>query len=68
MDDLREIVEVISSINPDFPLELKERKPRPKPERAWGTDSGPFAVKGVPTVGFDLGDPRGYYVEKSEKE
>jgi carboxypeptidase Q len=60
MDDLREIVEVISTINPDFPLELKERKPRPKPERAWGTDSGPFAVKGVPTVGFDLGDPKGY--------
>ena len=60
MDDLREIVEVISTINPDFPLELKVRKPRPKPEKAWGTDSGPFAVKGVPTVGFDLGDPKGY--------
>ena len=60
MEDLGEIVEVINTINPDFPIELKERTPRPKPERAWGTDSGPFAVKGVPTVGFDLGDPKGY--------
>ncbi len=59
-EDLKEIVEVINTINPDFPLELKERKPRPKPERAWGTDSGPFAVKGVPTLGFDLADPKGY--------
>jgi len=60
MEDFKEIAEVINTINPDFPLELKERTPRPKPERAWGTDSGPFAVKGVPTIGFDLGDPKGY--------
>jgi hypothetical protein len=60
MDDLKEIVEVINTINPEFPVELKERSPRPRPERAWGTDSGPFAVKGVLTVGFDLGDPKGY--------
>ncbi len=60
MDDFKEIAEVINTINPDFPLELKERKPVPRPERAWGTDSGPFAVKGVPTITFDCGDPRGY--------
>ncbi|TFH26602.1 MAG: M28 family peptidase [Bacteroidia bacterium] len=60
MEDFKEIAEVINTINPDFPLELKERTPRPRPERAWGTDSGPFAVKGVPTIGFDLGDPKGY--------
>ena len=60
MDDFKEIAEVISSINPDFPLELKERTPVPRPVRAWGTDSGPFAVKGVPTITFDCGDPKGY--------
>jgi hypothetical protein len=60
MDDFKEIVEVINTINPDFPLELKERTPRPRPERPWGTDSGPFAVKGVPTIGFDLADTKGY--------
>jgi len=60
MEDFTEIVEVINTINPDFPLELKERKPVPRPERAWGTDSGPFAVKGVPTITFDCADPKGY--------
>jgi hypothetical protein len=60
MDDFKEIVDVINTINPDFPLELKERTPRPKPERPWGTDSGPFAVEGVPTITFDCADPRGY--------
>ena len=60
MEDFKEIAEIINTINPDFPLELKERTPRPRPEKAWGTDSGPFAVKGVPTIGFDCGDPKGY--------
>ncbi len=59
-DDFLEITEVINTINPDFPLELKKREPRERPKRPWGTDSGPFAVKGVPTIGFDLADPKGY--------
>ncbi len=66
MDDFKEIAEIISGINPDFPLELKERKPRSRPEKAWGTDSGPFAVKGVPTIGFDCGDPKGYNFDYGE--
>lgn len=60
MEDFKEIAEVINTINPEFPLELKERSPSHRPERAWGTDSGPFAVKGVPTITFDCGDPKGY--------
>ena len=60
MEDFKEIVEVINTINPEFPVELKERKPVPRPERPWGTDSGPFAVKGVPTITFDCADPKGY--------
>jgi Zn-dependent M28 family amino/carboxypeptidase len=66
MEDFRPIVEVINTINPDFPVELKERSPRAKPERAWGTDSGPFAVKGVPTIGFEEGDPKGYHFDYFE--
>mgnify|MGYP006283181873 CR=1 FL=1 len=58
--DFEPIVTAINRINPDFPVELKIREPRKKPERAWGTDSGPFAVKGIPTIGFGLGDPKGY--------
>lgn len=59
-DDFLEISEIINGINPDFPFEMKLRKPGPKPTRAWGTDSGPFAVKGVPTIGFETGDPKGF--------
>ncbi len=58
--DFAGIVEAINSIDTAFPLKLKERKPREKPEKPWGTDSGPFAVKGVPTIGFDCADPKGY--------
>jgi len=60
MEDFEPIVEAINTINPDFPVELKERKPRPRPEKAWGTDSGPFAVEGVPTISFEEGDSKGY--------
>lgn len=66
MEDFKEIVEVINTINPDFPLELKERTPVPRPERPWGTDSGPFAVRGVPTIGFDLADSKGYNFDYQE--
>jgi len=59
-DDFIPIAEAINQINPEFPLELKKREPREKPKQAWGTDSGPFAVKGVPTIGFENGDPKGY--------
>jgi Zn-dependent M28 family amino/carboxypeptidase len=59
-DDMEKICEPLNDINPDFPFELKEREPRTRPEKAWGTDSGPFAVEGVPTMTFSTGDPKGY--------
>ncbi len=59
-NDFVPIAEAINRINPEFPLELKKRAAREKPKKAWGTDSGPFAVKGVPTIGFENGDPKGY--------
>ncbi|MCF8369321.1 MAG: M28 family peptidase [Bacteroidales bacterium] len=59
-DDMEKICEPINTINPDFPFTLEEREPRDRPEKAWGTDSGPFAVKGVPTLGFNNEDPKGY--------
>jgi hypothetical protein len=60
MDDFKKICEPMNSINPHFPFTINERKPTERPEKAWGTDSGPFAVKGVPTVGLDCNDPDGY--------
>jgi hypothetical protein len=60
MKDMEKICKPINDINPDFPFELSIREPRNKPKKAWGTDSGPFAVEGVPTMGFSLADTKGY--------
>jgi hypothetical protein len=59
-NDMEAICAPLSDINPAFPFRLTKRNPSPKPEKAWGSDSGPFAVKGVPTMGFSLADPKGY--------
>ncbi len=59
-EDFVPIADVINNINPEFPFELKKRNPREKPKKPWGTDSGPFAVKGVPVIGFENADPKGY--------
>ncbi len=59
-DDMEQICKPLNDINPDFPFVLQKREPRTRPRRAWGTDSGPFAVKGVPTMTFSTSDPRGY--------
>ena len=60
MEDFKTICAPLDSINPDFPFKIEERKPSEKPVKAWGTDSGPFAVAGVPTITFNTGDPKGY--------
>ncbi len=60
MDDFEKICEPLSSINPDFPFTLKKSDPRPIPKVAWGTDSGSFAVEGVPTATFGTEDTKGY--------
>jgi hypothetical protein len=60
MDDFTAICAPLDSINPDFPFRIQERQPSERPLKAWGTDSGPFAVAGVPTVTFETGDPKGY--------
>lgn len=57
--DFEKICAPINGINPEFPFEILEREPREKPTRPWGTDSGPFAVEGIPTLGPETGYPRG---------
>lgn len=61
-DDFEKVCEPLNSINPEFPFTLRKRTqpPRPKPAVASGTDSGPFAVKGVPTLSFEAPDAKGY--------
>ncbi|HLN53446.1 MAG TPA: M28 family peptidase [Lentimicrobium sp.] len=59
-DDFAEICKPISGINPAFPFTLTKQEPRNKPKEARGSDHGPYAVEGVPTLYFDLQDPLGY--------
>jgi carboxypeptidase Q len=59
-EDFEKICAPINDINPDFPFKIEERQPAEKPKKAWGTDSGPFTVAGVPTLHFNTGDPKGY--------
>lgn len=58
--DMEKICAPLNDINPDFPFKVSERKPRQRPEEPWGTDSGPFAVAGVPVMTFQTADPKGY--------
>jgi hypothetical protein len=60
MADFGEICAPLNDINPDFPFKLELREPSDKPSKAWGTDSGPFAVAGVPVLHFNTADPKGY--------
>jgi carboxypeptidase Q len=58
--DIEEICKPLNDINLDFPFTLEKRKAREKPKQAWGTDSGPFAVEGIPTMTFGTKDTKGY--------
>lgn len=61
-DDFEKVCKPLNSINPDFPFNLVKRTqpPRPRPAIPSGTDSGPFAVQGVPVLSFEAPDSKGY--------
>ena len=59
-EDMEKICEPLNGINPNFPFNLEKREPRERPTKPWGTDSGPFAVEGIPTMTFGTADPKGY--------
>lgn len=59
LDDLKKICTPIPSINPDFPFEVTEAKPRKRPTATGSTDASVFAIEGVPTYGFRLSDVDG---------
>lgn len=50
----------VQTIHPDFPFELVRREPTRQPEGPGGSDSSVFAMRGVPTMSFLTGDPKGY--------
>jgi len=59
-EDFEKICAPLNDINPEFPFKIEDRQPSEVPKKAWGTDSGPFAVAGVPTLYFNTGDTKGY--------
>ncbi len=65
-EDMERITAPLNDINPEFPFELLEHTPRRMPAFPSRTDSGSFAVKGVPIMTFGLGDPKGYDFDYGE--
>ncbi len=61
-DDFVRICKPLNSINPDFPFVVRKREtpPGPRPTTAGGSDHAYFALNGVPTLSFTLGDTKGY--------
>ena len=58
-EDMEKVCQPLFDANLEIPFELKHRETNNRPKRPWGTDSGPFAVEGVPTIYFDSGYPDG---------
>ncbi|MDD3742406.1 MAG: M28 family peptidase [Lentimicrobiaceae bacterium] len=58
--DMEAVCKPLHGINAEFPFELKKREAMDRPAKPWGTDSGPFAVAGVPVMSFGLEDVRGH--------
>jgi hypothetical protein len=59
-NDFEKICTLLNEINPDFPFKLTKRRAGEKPKEALGSDNGPFAVKGIPTLTFGTEDSKGY--------
>lgn len=61
-EDMCAVCAPLKDADPDFPFTVEKRQgaPRPKPAKAGGSDHAYFAINGVPTIGFNLKDPKGY--------
>ena len=58
--DMEKVCKPVNSINLEFPFKMTKRKARKIPKTVGGSDSVSFAMKGVPSMGFRTGDPKGY--------
>lgn len=67
-DDFASVCASLQGVNPDFPFTVEKRqgKPRPRPTSAGGSDHAYFAMNGVPTLGFNCRDPKGYDFDYNE--
>ena len=67
-DDFVKVCAPLEGVNPEFPFTVEKRQgqPRPKPARASGSDHAYFAMNGVPTISFNIKDPKGYDFDYNE--
>ena len=67
-DDYVEICKPIMNLDPEVPFTVNKRpgEPQPRPKSAGGSDHAYFAMNGVPTIGFQESDPKGYNFEYQE--
>ena len=67
-DDYVEICKPIMDLDPEVPFTVNKRpgELRPRPTSAGGSDHAYFAMNGVPTIGFQESDPKGYNFEYQE--
>lgn len=61
-DDFVKVCAPLEGVNPEFPFTVTKRQgnPRPRPTSAGGSDHAYFALNGVPTLSFNIQDPKGY--------
>lgn len=61
-DDFVKVCAPLENAHPEFQFTVNKRQgdPRPRPTKAGGSDHAYFAMNGVPTVSFNLTDPKGY--------
>lgn len=61
-EDFVNVCAPLADAHPDFPFTVSKRQgePRPKPTSAGGSDHAYFAMNGVPTLSFNIQDPKGY--------
>ena len=61
-EDFVNVSKPLQGIHPEFKFTVTKRQgePRPRPTTAGGSDHAYFAMEGVPTIGFNLTDPKGY--------
>ena len=67
-DDYVKICEPLADLNPEFPFTVikREGEPQERPTKAGGSDHAYFAMNGVPTIGFQERDPKGYNFDYNE--
>jgi len=58
--DFVKVCQSVKKIRPDYPFEVTVGGPFTKPTKPGGTDASEFAMRGVPAIGFNEKDFKGY--------